>query len=73
MLGEIVGLMKQTCLLVKTKDLCLDKYKKVFTKNYIMNYTINQLPFIEEDAGIFDLEEMKNAKAQKYIEDNNLN
>ena len=38
-----------------------------------MNYTINQLPFIEEDAGIFDLEEMKNAKAQKYIEDNNLN
>ena len=51
----------------------LDKYKKVFTKNYIMNYTINQLPFIEEDAGIFDLEEMKNAKAQKYIEDNNLN
>lgn len=51
----------------------LDKYKKVFAKNYIMNYTKNQLPFIEEDAGIFDLEIMQNAKAQKYIEDNNLN
>ena len=24
-----------------------------------MNYTINQLPFIEEDAGIFDLEEIQ--------------
>jgi len=51
----------------------LDKYTKVFSKNYLMNYTINQLPYIEEDAGIFDLEEMKTMKAQKFIDDNNLN
>ena len=51
----------------------LDKYKKVFAKNYIMNYTKNQLPFIKEDTGVFDLEEMKVKKAQKFIDDNNLN
>jgi hypothetical protein len=44
----------------------LDKYTKVFSENYLMNYTKNQLPYIEEDAGIFDLEEIKKAKAQKF-------
>ena len=51
----------------------LDKYKKVFAKNYIMNYTKNQLPFIEKDAGVFELAEAKEAKAQKFLDDNNLN
>ena len=55
------------------KYMFLDGYKRYFAKNYIMNYTVNQLPLIEEDAGVFDLAEMKEAKAQKFIDDNNLN
>jgi hypothetical protein len=55
------------------KDLFLETYRSIFAKNYLNNYTINQLPFIEEDALVFDLAEIQQAKAQKYIDDNNLN
>ena len=55
------------------KELFLETYKQIFAKNYLKNYTINQIPLVEEDAMIFDLAEMKEAKAQKFIDDNNLN
>jgi hypothetical protein len=64
-----------------TEDLPLDqskkdefskKYKDYFINNYLLQFTKNQLPTIPEDAAIFDLQEAKIAKAQAFIEANNL-
>ena len=64
-----------------TEDLPLDqkkqdefskKYKDYFMNNYLLQFTKNQLPTIPEDAAIFDLQEAKKAKAQAFIEANNL-
>lgn len=64
-----------------TEDLPLDqnkqdefskKYKDYFMNNYLLQFTKNQLPTIPEDAAIFDLQEAKMAKAQAFIEANNL-
>jgi len=33
----------------------------------------NQIPSVKEDAAVFDLEEAKKAKAQKFLDDNELN
>ena len=41
--------------------------------NYLKQYTTNQTPSVPEDAAVFDLAEGKKAKAQKFLDDNNLN
>ena len=41
--------------------------------NYLNEFTKNQIPTVKEDASVFDLSEAKQAKAQKFLDDNNLN
>ena len=41
-------------------------------ENYIKQFITNKLPTVTEDAAVFDLEEAKKAKAQKFIDDNQL-
>ena len=64
-----------------TEDLPLDqnkqdefskKYKDYFMNNYLLQFTKNQLPTVPEDAVVFDLAEARKAKAQAFIEANNL-
>jgi hypothetical protein len=40
--------------------------------NYLSQFITDKLPTVEEDAAVFDLAEAKKAKAQKFIEDNQL-
>jgi len=54
------------------KVLFESKYKEYFIENYLKQFTTNQFPTVTEDAAVFDLEEGRKAKAQKFIEDNNL-
>lgn len=54
------------------KDLFMTKYKEYFMNNYLKQFTTNQIPTVQADAAVFDLEEGKNAKAQKFIDDNKL-
>jgi len=49
------------------------KYKEYFMKNYLKQFVTNQLPTVKEDAAVFDLAEAKKAKAQKFLDDNDLN
>jgi len=49
------------------------KYKEYFMNNYLKQFTKNQLPTVKEDAAVFDLSEAKKAKAQKFLDDNDLN
>jgi len=49
------------------------KYKEYFMNNYLKQFTTNQSPTVKEDAAVFDLAEAKQAKAQKFLDDNNLN
>jgi len=55
------------------KELFSVKYKDYFMNNYLIQFTKNQLPTVEEDAGILDLAQAQQAKAQKFLDDNNLN
>jgi len=55
------------------KELFSVKYKEYFMNNYLMQFTKNQLPTVPEDSAIFDLAEAQQAKAQKFLDDNNLN
>lgn len=55
------------------KELFSAKYKEYFMNNYLMQFTKNQLPTVQEDAAIFDLAEAQQAKAQKFLDDNDLN
>ncbi len=48
------------------------KYKDYFLNNYVTPFLTNRFPTVEEDAAVFDLAEAKKAKAQKFIDDNNL-
>ena len=50
----------------------MEKYKEYFMNNYLKQFTTNQIPTVKADAAVFDLEEAKKAKAQKFIDDNNL-
>ena len=54
------------------KVLFESKYKDYFMNNYLKQFITNQLPTVTQDAAVFDLEEAKRAKAQKFIEANNL-
>ena len=49
------------------------KYKEYFMNNYLKQFITNQLPTVKEDAAVFDLAEAKKAKAQKFLDDNDLN
>lgn len=59
-------------LMQNKKDKFAKKYKEYFIDTYLLQFTKNQLPTIPEDAQIFNLEEAKMAKAQAFIEANNL-
>ena len=48
------------------------RYLEYFKNNYLNQFITNKLPTVEEDAAVFDLEEGKKAKAQKFIDDNKL-
>jgi len=48
------------------------RYKDYFKNNYLNQFITNKLPTVEEDAVVFDLEEGKKAKAQKFMDDNKL-
>ncbi len=56
----------------KNKELFESKYGDYFMNNYLKQFTTNKLPTVEADAAVFDLEEAKKAKAQKFIDDNQL-
>lgn len=49
-----------------------EKYKDYFMNNYLKQFVENQLPTNPQDAAIFDIQEAKMAKAQAFIEANNL-
>ena len=49
------------------------KYKEYFINNYLKEFMTNKFPTVKEDAAVFDLEEAKQNKAQKFLDDNNLN
>ena len=55
------------------KVLFESKYKEYFMNNYLLKFASNQTPTVKEDAAVFDLAEAKKAKAQKFLDDNNLN
>ena len=48
------------------------KYKDYFMNNYLKQFITNKLPIVQEDAAVFDLEEGRKAKAQKFLQDNKL-
>jgi hypothetical protein len=57
----------------KNKELFEAGYAKYFAKNYLRQFITNKLPVVEQDAAVFDLEEARQAKADKFLQDNNLN
>ena len=44
------------------------KYKEYFINNYLKQFLTNKLPSVEEDAAVFDLEEARQAKADKFMQ-----
>ena len=60
-------------LMQDKKVLFEKKYKEYFMNNYLKQFITNQFPTVQADAAVFDLAEAKQAKAQKFIDDNNLN
>lgn len=54
------------------KVLFESKYKDYFMNNYLKQFITNQLPTVTQDAAVFDLEEARKAKAQKFLQDNKL-
>ena len=63
---------KDLPLMPDKKETFESKYKDYFMNNYLSQFTTNKLPTVEEDAAIFDLEEGRQAKADKFIQDNKL-
>jgi len=55
------------------KDLFEKKYNEYFINNYLKQFITDQMPTVKEDAAVFDIEEAKKAKAQKFLKDNDLN
>jgi len=48
------------------------KYKEYFMNNYLKQFTKNQIPTVKEDAAVFNLEENKQAQAEKFEKENNI-
>lgn len=63
---------KDLPLVPKNKELFESKYKDYFMNNYLSQFITNKLPTVEEDAAVFDLQEGRKAKADKFIQDNKL-
>jgi hypothetical protein len=63
---------KDLPLMPDKKETFESKYKDYFMNNYLSQFTTNKLPTVEEDAAIFDLEKGRQAKADKFIQDNKL-
>ena len=51
----------------------LDDFLFYLMNNYLLKFASNQTPTVKEDAAVFDLAEAKKAKAQKFLDDNDLN
>ena len=83
--AEVAGLMnanagadswsyeKDLPLKQNKKDLFEKKYNEYFINNYLKQFITDQMPTVKEDAAVFDIEEAKKAKAQKFLKDNDLN
>ena len=71
--GKYWSYEKDLPLTQDKKDLFEVKYKDYFYNNYLTPFLTNQLPTVEEDSAVFDLVEGRKAKAQKFLQDNNLN
>jgi len=71
--GKYWSYAKDLPLTQDKKDLFEVKYKDYFYNNYLTPFLTNQLPTVEEDSAVFDLAEARKAKAQKFLQDNNLN
>ena len=46
------------------------KYKNYFYKNYLLQFTTNQLPTVPADAAVFDLEEGRGKQAEAFLQRN---
>tara|TARA_R110000822_G_scaffold281084_1_gene402643 strand:+ start:10 stop:927 length:918 start_codon:yes stop_codon:yes gene_type:complete len=55
------------------KEVFTQKYKEYFSKNYLYDFTENQLPYVEADSVVFDIAQVNKEKAQKFLDDNDLN
>ena len=56
----------------KNKVLFENNYMNYFMNNYLKQFITNKLPSVEQDAAVFDLEQAKQAKADKFLQDNKL-
>ena len=56
----------------KIRLLFENNYMNYFMNNYLKQFITNKLPSVEEDAAVFDLEQAKQAKADKFLQDNKL-
>lgn len=52
------------------KDLFMEKYKEYFMNNYLKQFTTNQIPTVQADAAVFDLEEGKKKQAEAFLQRN---
>jgi len=52
------------------KELFMSKYKEYFMNNYLKQFTSNQIPSVQADAAVFDLEEGKKKQAEAFLQRN---
>tara|TARA_R100001163_G_scaffold2189_1_gene3393 strand:- start:9434 stop:10537 length:1104 start_codon:yes stop_codon:yes gene_type:complete len=52
------------------KELFMSKYKQYFMNNYLKQFTSNQIPSVQADASVFDLEEGKKKQAEAFLQRN---
>ena len=52
------------------KVILQERYKNYFYKNYLLQFTTNQLPTVPADAAVFDLEEGKGKQAEAFLQRN---
>ena len=57
----------------ENKSLFQNSFKQYFKNNFLDSFMANQPPIVKEDAAVFDLAQAKQAEAQKFLDDNNLN
>ena len=55
------------------KEFFMIRYKEYFMNNYLKQFITQKLPTVEQDAAVFDLEQAKQAKSDKFLQDNKLN
>jgi hypothetical protein len=48
----------------------MEKYKEYFMNNYLKQFTTNQIPTVQADAAVFDLEEGKRKQAEAFLKRN---